>query len=382
MQGYVYVLMSPAFPSLLKIGRTTKSPQDRANELSTTGSPEKFVVVHSVISKNCVLLEQALHEYYKDKRYNQNREFFEIQVADVIQKIDEIITENNLQLTSDDLTKTEEVIEVLLYEILFGMEYCASRIGLLPVDGGYKNTENGREIACSVEEYLDSSVFKKNIIDYYQSRSQKEVIKLNRCEGLLGEYVQWGFANGHYKILNASRFKVTRDFYEKSSYIIGDRLEHLVSEFVRRHTNSFIPLFCLTEDRQTFMSTFEYGSDRSLHLPIDAFADIKYQVFEIYEALKVESSENISKNNHAIIELENLLETAPKEISDFWRKKLGDFKSRYEKLMQDDLMDLEFAELGFYPCVTDYSEIINGNIKKIQKHIESASVRRSYDGKI
>jgi hypothetical protein len=54
MEGYVYVLINPAFPDLVKIGRTTKDPKIRAAELSATGTPDKFVVAHQILVKDAV----------------------------------------------------------------------------------------------------------------------------------------------------------------------------------------------------------------------------------------------------------------------------------------------------------------------------------------
>ena len=62
-QGYVYILISPAFPDLLKIGMTTRTPEERAKELSKgTGVPASFVVAYSELVNNCSLAESLLHE--------------------------------------------------------------------------------------------------------------------------------------------------------------------------------------------------------------------------------------------------------------------------------------------------------------------------------
>lgn len=46
--GYVYVLQNPAFPHLLKIGFTTRTPEERAEELSRhSGVPTPYRVVFS-----------------------------------------------------------------------------------------------------------------------------------------------------------------------------------------------------------------------------------------------------------------------------------------------------------------------------------------------
>ena len=43
MAGFIYIMSNPAFPNLLKIGKTSKDPtSNRINELNTTGVPYPF----------------------------------------------------------------------------------------------------------------------------------------------------------------------------------------------------------------------------------------------------------------------------------------------------------------------------------------------------
>lgn len=83
-------MINTAFPNLIKIGRTTKSSDERASELYTTGTPGKFIVVYDVLVDNCEEIEKELHHYYADKRYSNNREFFQVSTKDAIVKLQEI----------------------------------------------------------------------------------------------------------------------------------------------------------------------------------------------------------------------------------------------------------------------------------------------------
>lgn len=87
--GYVYCLSNPAMPGLLKIGYTTKTPEERAFEIYTggtsgsgTGVPAKFVIEFSVKCKNPFSVEQAIHAFLAKKRYNEYREFFNLSQKD------------------------------------------------------------------------------------------------------------------------------------------------------------------------------------------------------------------------------------------------------------------------------------------------------------
>ncbi len=87
MEGYVYILVNSSLPNLVKVGYTTKSPTERASELSSTGVPNKFIVAYSVFVSDCVEVERLIHDLLKDCRHNQDREFFEIDSTTAIDKL-------------------------------------------------------------------------------------------------------------------------------------------------------------------------------------------------------------------------------------------------------------------------------------------------------
>lgn len=75
-EGYVYILTNRAMPGLVKIGKTTRNPKGRAQELFTTGVPEPFEVFQWFKSPNCGALEEAAHARFDFSRTAGNREFF------------------------------------------------------------------------------------------------------------------------------------------------------------------------------------------------------------------------------------------------------------------------------------------------------------------
>ena len=85
MSGFVYILSNPAFPELLKIGKSSRDPvKYRAPELSQTGVPEPFKVEYYAYVDDENILEAALHQYFDQQRTNRNREFFKIDLTDAI----------------------------------------------------------------------------------------------------------------------------------------------------------------------------------------------------------------------------------------------------------------------------------------------------------
>ena len=89
--GYVYVMINPSLPDIVKIGKTTRDPNERAKELSAaSGVPTPFILVYYKPFKDCHLAELVIHKYFEDKgaRVNGNREFFKVTTVEAIDMID------------------------------------------------------------------------------------------------------------------------------------------------------------------------------------------------------------------------------------------------------------------------------------------------------
>lgn len=92
-QGYIYVLINPAMPGLLKIGLTAKTPEERVKELSSaTGVPISFILIYKEFFRDCVLAEKTIHAHLEAQgfRLNKSREFFEAETCDVVDIIKEV----------------------------------------------------------------------------------------------------------------------------------------------------------------------------------------------------------------------------------------------------------------------------------------------------
>ena len=46
--GYVYILTNPSMPGLVKVGKTTTTPNQRMSELHSTGVPTPFELEFSI----------------------------------------------------------------------------------------------------------------------------------------------------------------------------------------------------------------------------------------------------------------------------------------------------------------------------------------------
>lgn len=82
MGGYVYVLANPSMPGVVKVGMTTRDPQQRARELSGTGVPTPFKVEVAYWTSAPDRAERVAHQLLADERLSQGREFFRCSAAD------------------------------------------------------------------------------------------------------------------------------------------------------------------------------------------------------------------------------------------------------------------------------------------------------------
>jgi len=76
---YIYILANQSVPGMIKIGMTTRTPVERAREISSaTGIVQPWQVVFEFKCYNSYLLEQEIHDHFKVQRVNDKREMFAI----------------------------------------------------------------------------------------------------------------------------------------------------------------------------------------------------------------------------------------------------------------------------------------------------------------
>ena len=83
--GYVYCLSNTTMPGLLKVGMTTRTPEERARELFTTSVGAPFTVEFAKKVRNPMAKEHTLHlllEQYTE-RTSRSREFFRVSPEEV-----------------------------------------------------------------------------------------------------------------------------------------------------------------------------------------------------------------------------------------------------------------------------------------------------------
>lgn len=94
--GKIYIMRNGNLKDdIYKIGLTTKSTNERANQLSKTSIPDKFIVMREWDTKDCHLAEKNIHKLLENYRIDKNREFFQIDMRIANDVIDSVINEIN-----------------------------------------------------------------------------------------------------------------------------------------------------------------------------------------------------------------------------------------------------------------------------------------------
>lgn len=94
--GFIYILRNPTMESnIFKIGLTTKTVDERAQQLSKTSVPDRFYKMNEWNVKDCHRAEKEIHQILKDNRIDPKREFFRIDIDKAINVISEVINKIN-----------------------------------------------------------------------------------------------------------------------------------------------------------------------------------------------------------------------------------------------------------------------------------------------
>jgi hypothetical protein len=108
--GYVYILINPSMPGLIKIGRTLRDSRERARELYTTGIPTPFQVAFELFSEKHDVLEDSAHNELADFRVSGRREFFRYPLDKAIRLLQVL---NSPPTSKESIYAAEDITERL-----------------------------------------------------------------------------------------------------------------------------------------------------------------------------------------------------------------------------------------------------------------------------
>jgi len=89
--GYIYIMRQPIHEeNIFKVGLTKRTTEKRSKELSNTSVADKFFVVNSYYTRDCIKAEKQIHDDLKDYRLTSRREFFRCdlkKIMDICEKV-------------------------------------------------------------------------------------------------------------------------------------------------------------------------------------------------------------------------------------------------------------------------------------------------------
>lgn len=107
--GYVYILINPSMPGLIKIGRTLRDASTRARELSSaSGVPTPYNVALELFSEQHDVLEDMIHRELSDFRVDAKREFFRYPIAKAVALLQKLAAPSQnpaTQYVAEDVTQ-------------------------------------------------------------------------------------------------------------------------------------------------------------------------------------------------------------------------------------------------------------------------------------
>lgn len=94
--GYIYIMRQPIHEeNIFKIGLTRRSSEERSKELSNTSSADKFFIINSYHTKDCVEAEKQIHKALEHYRLTSRREFFRCDLKIIMDTCEKVIVDIN-----------------------------------------------------------------------------------------------------------------------------------------------------------------------------------------------------------------------------------------------------------------------------------------------
>jgi hypothetical protein len=162
-KGYVYILTNPSMPGLVKIGKTTRDVFQRSVELYQTGVPKPFTVYHSVFSPDCHTLEVNIHRQLNECRPTQDREFFNIQPIDAMNRLEDCLYEQ-IYGWMDEFLPGYRIVWEPNYVCEAHMSFLANEMDVATYEIAQAMDElTGDDMKPALKRYMDRMEKRKNI---------------------------------------------------------------------------------------------------------------------------------------------------------------------------------------------------------------------------
>ncbi len=157
--GYVYVLINPVMPDLIKIG-IARDVAARMRSLYQSGVPVPFECFYAKHVASCRQVEAALHKAFDPHRVNASREFFRLD-PECARAILDVIPGEELDLSEDAGAEDENDVAALNREQRRAERFNFGMVDIRP--GAVLTWVRDPSITCTV--YNDRQVvFEGNVV--------------------------------------------------------------------------------------------------------------------------------------------------------------------------------------------------------------------------
>lgn len=184
MKGWIYILSNVSFPEYYKVGTTTRDPEERIQELFTTGVPTPFVLEYSCLVESSFDMEQFIHQQLDTYRVNGQREFFECGLRIIISTIQDEIKKRSFEILFEEYGKNgymsreiESYLERGWDPKLKGWELPQEVLVKEEVEEDYESFTTGLELD---KKYLN------DVFNHIKKRIQQKFIYLHELERTTG----------------------------------------------------------------------------------------------------------------------------------------------------------------------------------------------------
>jgi len=226
-KGYVYILSDTTHP-YLKIGRTTRIPEQRVRELNTTGMPGKLGLLDSILVNDCEMVEAEIHRTLAKYRVRSDREFFDVPQAVATAYLQ---TFSKYSKAESLVTQEREEIERYISDIgLFSISLFASKL-----------VELLNDILNKHQQEFPIAVRTAGPVLYESFRSSTSILAEHSNTIVAISFNDdnidaWSIGVGEYSFIfdgNKADAKLIQDFQEEGKRVLGlfaemERLNRLI----------------------------------------------------------------------------------------------------------------------------------------------------------
>ena len=284
--GYVYILTNKSFRygffgrKLIKIGKTNRNPDERAQELSSTGVPTPFEVAYALPSDQYDELERKMHRRLDTYRSNKNREFFKYPVKKAIKLLEQL--RNELSRVEQQPPKFEQAAVQQGPEInrfIGGFDDNSNndykvKLGMngkpyYSPENGFQEAVNANGIIASIRNHV-TIIIDNEELEIRASQEHFES-KIDELRGEIGELETS-------KEVVEGNIKADQDSIVDNQQLLSelkaiDNLETRVSEKVEASNKQQVKLAELKADLEKFPT--EEGTSKHWKLPL-------YPIFAVF----------------------------------------------------------------------------------------------------